>query len=107
MDRNICVGHILYEYVHSKNRYMFVVFLTYLFFWNTPIYPSPWRILNLIKGFHEHLLFIVFLKNPSVEVCVYAELGTSLFEIAQSLFALERTLILGAMALINKKSEAQ
>ena len=35
------------------------------------------------------------------------ELGTSLFEIAQSLFALERTLILGAMALLNKKSEAQ
>jgi len=33
------------------------------------------------------------------------ELGTSLFEIAQSLFALERTLILGAMALNKKKSE--
>ena len=31
-----------------------------------------------------------------------AELGTLLFEIAQSLFALERTLILGAMALLNK-----
>ena len=35
-----------------------------------------------------------------------AELGTSLFEIAQSLFALERTLILGAMALHKTKSEA-
>ena len=39
--------------------------------------------------------------------CPFSELGTSLFEIAQSLFALERTLILGAMALLNKKSEAQ
>jgi len=34
-----------------------------------------------------------------------AELGASLFEIAQSLFALERTLILGAMALYKKKSD--
>ena len=34
-----------------------------------------------------------------------AELGTSLFEIAQLLFALERTLILGAIALNKKKSE--
>ena len=34
-----------------------------------------------------------------------AELGTSLFEIAQSLFALERTLILGAMALSKNKSD--
>ena len=34
-----------------------------------------------------------------------AELGTLLLEIAQSLFALERTLILGAMALNKKKSE--
>ena len=36
-----------------------------------------------------------------------SELGTSLFEIAQSLFALERTLILGAMALLETKSEVQ
>ena len=35
-----------------------------------------------------------------------AELGTSLFEIALSLFALERTLILRAMALLEAKSEA-
>jgi len=35
-----------------------------------------------------------------------AELGTSLFEIALSLFALERTLILRAMALLETKSEA-
>ena len=34
------------------------------------------------------------------------ELGTSLFEIALLLFALERTLILGAMALLETKSEA-
>ena len=34
------------------------------------------------------------------------ELGTSLFEIALSLFTLERTLILGAMALLETKSEA-
>ena len=35
------------------------------------------------------------------------DLGASLFEIAQSLFALERTMILGAMALNEKKSEEQ
>jgi len=35
-----------------------------------------------------------------------SELGTSLFEIALSLFALERTLILGAMVLLETKSEA-
>ena len=35
-----------------------------------------------------------------------AELGTSLFEIALSLFALERTFILRAMALLETKSEA-
>ena len=34
-----------------------------------------------------------------------AELGASLFEIAQSLFTLERTFFLGAMALIKNKSE--
>ena len=34
------------------------------------------------------------------------ELGISLFEIAQSLFALERTFILGAMALLEAKSGA-
>ena len=43
----------------------------------------------------------------SVYVCMYtAELGISLFEIAQSLFALERTFILGAMALLEAKSGA-
>jgi len=36
----------------------------------------------------------------------FSELGTSLFEIALSLFALERTLILGSMALLETKSEA-
>ena len=41
----------------------------------------------------------------SVQNIQIAELGTSLFEIAQSLFALERTFILGTMALIKKKSE--
>jgi hypothetical protein len=35
-----------------------------------------------------------------------SELGTSLFEIALSLFALERTFILRAMALLEAKSEA-
>jgi len=25
---------------------------------------SPWRILNLLKGFHEHLLFSIFIKFP-------------------------------------------
>jgi len=33
------------------------------------------------------------------------ELGTSLFEITQSRFALERTFILGAMSLNKNKSE--
>jgi len=33
-----------------------------------------------------------------------SKLGTSLFQIAQSLFALEQTCILGAMALNKKKS---
>ena len=36
---------------------------------------------------------------------IWAELGASLFEIAQSLFALEWTLILGAMALNKNKSD--
>jgi len=40
------------------------------------------------------------------EEVVYSELGTSLFEIALSLFALERTFILRAMALLEAKSEA-
>ena len=35
----------------------------------------------------------------------FSELGTPLFEIAQSLFALDQTLILGAMALKKKKSD--
>ena len=35
-----------------------------------------------------------------------SELGISLFEIAQLLFALERTFILGAMALLETKSGA-
>jgi len=35
-----------------------------------------------------------------------SELGTSLSEIALSLFALERTFILRAMALLEAKSEA-
>jgi len=45
--------------------------------------------------------------GPQLFPCLsqMAELGTSLFEIAQSLFALKRTLILGAMALNKKKSE--
>jgi len=44
-------------------------------------------------------LFQIFLYSP--------KLGVLLFEIAQSLFALERTLILGAMALLKTKSKAQ
>ena len=36
-----------------------------------------------------------------------AELGTSLFEIAESLLALQRTFILGAMALLETKSKGQ
>ena len=36
-----------------------------------------------------------------------SEVGISLFEITKSLFALEGTLILGAMALNKKKSDEQ
>ena len=50
-----------------------------------------------------HVMQIVLSNLYSVHH--YAELGTLLFEIAQSLFALERTMILGAMALNKKKSE--
>jgi len=38
---------------------------------------------------------------------LFTELGTSLFEIAQSLFTLERTLILGANEQFKQKSEEQ
>ena len=48
----------------------------------------------------------VKLLKKVAELYHLAELGTSLFEIALSLFALERTLILGAMALLETKSEA-
>ena len=43
--------------------------------------------------------------NYVVQWVINSELGASLFEIAQLLFALERTFILGAMALNKKKSE--
>ena len=45
-------------------------------------------------------------SSPQVSLLL-TELGTSLFEIAQERGAIERTLILGAMALLDKKSEAQ
>ena len=44
-------------------------------------------------------------RKSSFQGLHFSELGTLLFEIAQSLFALEPTLILGAMALNKKKSE--
>ena len=47
-----------------------------------------------------------FFGNGSDKHHEIAELGISLFEIAQSLFALERTFILGAMALLEAKSSA-
>ena len=40
-----------------------------------------------------------------VKITLLAELGTLLFEIAQSLFTLERTLISGANERFKKKSE--
>ena len=46
-------------------------------------------------------------KNVDRPLYLLPELGISLFEIAQSLFALERTFILGAMALLETKSGAQ
>ena len=49
------------------------------------------------------LAFLAHCKDHIEET----ELGASLFEIAQSLFALERTFILGAMALNKIKSEEQ
>ena len=53
--------------------------------------------LSYTKAIHMH--HVLKLKRLN------SELGASLFEIAQSLFALERTLILGAMALNKNKSE--
>ena len=47
-----------------------------------------------------------FLNNGTGGVVRSTELGTSLFEIALSLFALERTFIFRAMALLEAKSEA-
>ena len=51
---------------------------------------------------------VQLLYGPTVSPYSYctAELGISLFEIAQSLFALERTFIVGAMALLEAKSGA-
>ena len=48
-------------------------------------------------------------RSGSMKRCTdvqLTELGISLFEIAQSLFALERTFILGAMVLLEAKSGA-
>jgi hypothetical protein len=55
-----------------------------------------------IKTFHKR----PYLGHVELLLLLLLELGTSLFEIALSLFALERTLILGAMALLETKSEA-
>ena len=81
----------------------------------------------IMKHFIFNLIFIIllslinlnfrieFLKlscfSPDWDLALFLgpgfpELGTSLFEIALSLFALERTLILRAMALLEAKSEA-
>ena len=44
--------------------------------------------------------------NLNTDIPVYiAELGTSLFQIAQLLFALEQTILSGAKELLNKMSE--
>ena len=61
---------------------------------------------TLTNVFWIFLTFIGFLKNKSLGL-FFAELGASLFEIAQSLFAFEQPLILGAMALDKNKSEEQ
>jgi len=45
------------------------------------------------------------MEDEDTGIAQNSELGTSLLEIAQSLFAHERTLILIAMALLKKKSE--
>ena len=50
--------------------------------------------------------FVQVLQLLNVLRLRLAELGISLFEIAQSLFALERTFILGAMVLLETKSGA-
>ena len=49
----------------------------------------------------------IYITNGSLTFCLISELGASLFEIAQSLFTLERSFILGAMALNKKKSNEQ
>ena len=50
--------------------------------------------------------YVLYMHKYTYKYMYLPELGTSLFEIALSLFALERTLILGAMALLETKSEA-
>ena len=45
-----------------------------------------------------------YVAQPNVYIYI-SELGTSLFEIAQSLFTLEQTLISGAKEQFKKKSE--
>ena len=53
--------------------------------------------------------WLLFSSEPAIGRTVeyHAELGALLFEIAQLLFALEQTFILGAMAANKKKSEEQ
>ena len=51
-----------------------------------------------------YILSVTYLANVNCKIC-FAELGASLFEIAKSLFALEQTFILGAMALNKNKSK--
>ena len=65
--------------------------------------------LERLKNPVDMVLFLLEIMPSKYKRVLYGttELGTSLFEIVQSLFALERTLILGAMALLKKKSEAQ
>ena len=65
--------------------------------------PCPYRLDQLTAASAKSSSNILFLFYS----VILSELGTSLFEIAQSLFALERTFILGAMVLLETKSEAQ
>ena len=59
---------------------------------------------NFVSGFAEIVACVLIIPGKSIIILFNSELGTSLFEIAHSLFALEQTLILGAMALNKKKS---
>jgi len=64
-------------------------------------YVNGGTVVNTLSSF----LYDLFILSNLGYIKANSELGASLFEIAQSLFALERTFILGVMALNKNKSD--